>query len=202
LRGRKASFTLSAFVAEFQAKAAFVRANLYRSSLHLRHPGVTRALADSFVEAASICLHRHHASPAEYEVLSGGRRYTFVVAWAIPDERCLRAWANETDATEAGAMGVVLAAVEACFGLVAVRRAETRTGADFYIGPPGAGVDDLERCLRLEISGVDRGTAATVLRRAREKVEQAARGASNLPALVGVVGFRVRLIVFDPVEDE
>ena len=70
-----------------------------------------------------------------------------------PDVRTLNAHANEIDATEAGAYGVSLAAVEAISGLVAVRRAETLTGADWYIAPQGTDADDLESCIRLEVSG-------------------------------------------------
>lgn len=99
-------------------------------------------------------------------------------------------------------MGMVLAVLERCAGMVAVRRAETRTGADYYVGPPGSGREDLERCLRLEISGVDHGPASVVWGRVFDKVQQTIRGASNLPALVGVVGFKASLVVPEPVEME
>jgi hypothetical protein len=170
--------------------------------LHLRHPGLTRALAECYAEAASVCLHRHHEPPAEYDVWDRDQRQGLQLEWDAPDERCLAAWANEIDTTEAGAVGIVLTALETCIGLVAVRRAETLTGSDYYIAPAGMGRTDLEQCSRLEISGVDRGSASNVYRRVAEKIEQAIRGESNLPALVGVVGFKVRLIVFEPVEDE
>jgi hypothetical protein len=127
---------------------------------------------------------------------------TMLLEWDAPSEQCLAAWANTIDTTEAGAVGVVLTALEGCAGLVAVRRAETRTGADYYVGPPGTGRDDLERCLRLEISGVDLGPASAVYARIAQKMRQAMRGDSILPALVGVAGFRARLIVLEHVEDE
>jgi hypothetical protein len=88
-----------------------------------------------------------------------------------------------------------LAAVELSNGLVAVRRAETETGADYYVAPKGRMQFDLEECWRLEVSGVDRGPEDTVRQRLRAKLAQAARGHSNLPALAGVVGFRARLIL-------
>jgi hypothetical protein len=77
----------------------------------------------------------------------------------IPDSPILGAWANETDATEAGAYGCVIATVELLRDLFAVRRAETGTGADYYVGPRGAAQDDLENCFRLEVSGVSDGTS-------------------------------------------
>lgn len=145
---------------------------------------------------------RHHVSPTEYDIWDRDQHRALLLDWNTPDERQLAAWANATEATEAGAVGLVLLALEVCTGLVAVRRAETRTGADYYVGPPGTGREDLEHCLRLEISGVDQGSSSTIYRRLAEKIEQAIRGESNLPALVGVVGFKMRLVVLEPVEDE
>lgn len=63
--------------------------------------------------------------------------------WDAPSSAVLRAHANEIDATEQGAYAVSFAAVEALVGLVAMRRAETLTGADYYVAPSGAEVDDI-----------------------------------------------------------
>lgn len=124
-----------------------------------------------------------------------------IVTWELTGERVKGAWANETDTTEAGAYACVLAAVELLYGMVAVRRAETRTGADYYIALPGTRADDLENLIRLEVSGVDRGTPSDVVRRLNDKLEQAARGNRNLPAIAGVVGFRARLIRLEHLEE-
>ena len=160
-----------------------------------RHAGLTKAIADSYAEAAGVCLDRHHRSPAVFGLDARGERSSATVLWPASDERIRGAWANETDATEAGAYACVLAAVELAAGLVAVRRAETMTGADYYIACPGDAADDLEGCLRLEVSGVDRGPLRTVARRLTQKLEQLADGASNLPAMAGVVGFEARAIL-------
>jgi hypothetical protein len=109
---------------------------------------------------------------------------------------------NTTDATEAGAYCCVIAGVELLRGLFAVRRAETGTGADYYVGPQGAGHDDLEDCLRLEVSGVDNGSEKDVNKRLLEKVEQVLRGNSSLPALAGVIGFSARLLMVKDVPEE
>lgn len=166
------------------------------------HPGVTEGRARAHAEAACVCVARHHRSPTEYTVWNQEEQTPVLLEWDVPDERLLAAWANTNEATESGAVGLVLAALETCAGLVAVRRAETRTGADYYVGPPGSGREDLEQCLRLEISGVDHGSASLVHGRVFEKVRQTMRGESNLPALVGVVGFKVSLVVLEPVETE
>lgn len=114
--------------------------------------------------------------------------------------RCRLAWGNDTDATEAGACALILAAVEAAAGMVAVRRAETRSGADYYVAPASVSADDLEHCYRLEILGVDGGPVRDVYGRVRVKIEQVLRGEGNLPAIVGVTGFRSRTIVLHTVE--
>ena len=165
-----------------------------------RHTGLTRPIADSYAEAAGVCLDRHHQSPTDFDLDRNGRRSEALVEWQPPDARTRGAWANETDATEAGASACALAAVELTDGFVAVRRAETRTGADYYIAPPGASADDLEDCMRLEVSGVDRGPENVVRQRLNAKLRQAAAGNSNLPALAGVVGFKTRLIAVAELE--
>jgi hypothetical protein len=123
-----------------------------------------------------------------------------IVEWHSTTQRERHAWANETDATEAGAYGLALAGVE-LEGLVAVRRAETRTGADYYISIAGSVTDDLESCVRLEVSGIDRGDEAMIRQRLRQKVRQALAGLSSLPAMAAVVGFRARLLALARAED-
>jgi hypothetical protein len=88
----------------------------------------------------------------------------------------------------------VLFASELSLGLFAVRRAETLTGADYYVAPLNRAAEDLEDCLRLEVSGTNL-EEYEVKRRIRLKVKQAKDGKSNLPALAVVVGFQVKLII-------
>lgn len=169
-------------------------------ALHERHGGLTRALGETFTEAASVCFSRHHLSPVDLEVQALGVSSSHSVEFGSPDKRTLGAWANEIDTTECGAYGVCLAAVEAQESLVAVKRAETLTGADWYVAPVGVDVSDLEACYRLEVSGVDAGSRSVVEARLRQKVEQTRRGSSNLPAIASVVGFKERLVAISKVD--
>lgn len=165
-----------------------------------RHLGVTPALGEAYTEAACVCLDRHHVSPVDFEVSNNSDKVLARAEWERTDERLRAAWGNEIDATEAAAYACVLAAVELMIGMVAIRRAETKTGADYYIALPSNGMEDLEACYRLEVSGVDRGSASTVQQRLRAKLEQAALGACNLPAIAGVIGFRARLLLLQYLE--
>ena len=166
-----------------------------------RHRGLTPPVAASYQEAASVCLSRHHTPPVTVLLSDNGHESSADLMWTAPDARTEGAWANETDATRDGAYACVIAGVEEARGLFAVRRTETGTGADYYVGPSGAGVHDLEDCIRLEISGVDAGDYRVIHTRLLGKVAQAKAGNSSLPALAGVIGFSALLLMLRDVED-
>lgn len=178
-----------------------MKSKLLLERLADRHHGLTRAIGEVYSEAATVCLSRHHQPPTELVVNCRGNTSECSVEWAPPDQRTKRAWDNEIDATEAGAYAISLAAIEMAEGLVAVRRAQTLTGADYYIAPVGSDPEDLEDCFRLEVSGTDKGDQAAIERRLKAKMKQAAAGASNLPAIASVVGFRERAVAIARIED-
>src|SRR3954468_19220116 len=147
--------------------------NLPFHDLAARHPGLTSSIGGCYTEAARVCLDRHHEPPTEvrFDRLRADSVNDAIADWEITTEQERDAWANEIDATEQGAYAFALATVELTEGMVAVRRAETGTGADYYIAMPGDPRDDLENCLRLEVSGVDRGDEQVVKNRLRQKIE-------------------------------
>jgi hypothetical protein len=163
-------------------------------NLSSRHPGLTQPIGDAYSEAARVCLDRHHTSPIEVRIERTASVLQATIEWVAANQKTKDAWANKNDTTEAGAYGCLLASVELSEGLVAIRRAETLTGADYYVARPGSGLEDLEQAFRLEISGVDSGGIAEVEERLQRKIVQAAHGASNLPAIAGVIGFLLRLV--------
>lgn len=156
-----------------------------------RHPGLTHPLATTYLDAARVCLDRHHVSPISFDISEAGETR---LEWELTDEHCRGAYANDIDTTEMGAYACSIASIELARGLFAVRRAETLTGADYYLAPEDTAVLDLESCVRLEVSGSDIGSHADLLARLRQKVKQARNGQSNLPALAVVVGFKSRCI--------
>jgi hypothetical protein len=168
--------------------------------LDRRHPGLTGSIASAYSEAARVCLDRHHVSPVSLLLSDNDRTRTVKADWQRADKRTTEAWGNKDDATEAGAYALSLAAIEAMRGLVALRRAETLTGADYYLGRPGGRSDDLEAALRLEVSGTDEGNNAVIQARLRLKKGQARQGKSNLPAVASVVGFAALRILTEDVE--
>jgi hypothetical protein len=168
-------------------------------NIDARHRALTPAIAASFHEAATVCLDRHHAPPTEFVVRARDGAEPTQVNWPVPDQRCVDAWNNEIDATEAGACACVIAAAELREQLYAVRRAEQGSGADYYIGPAGSGIEDLEDCFRLEVGGTDERNAAAIERLLLKKIAQTRRGRSNLPAFAGVVGFLEKRILLSDV---
>jgi len=174
--------------------------NLPLENMDERHDGLTSNVAGYYYDAARVCLDRHHSSPIEFALWNEKEESKTRLEWVPADDKIRRAYANEIDATEAGACACTIAAVELTKGLVAVHRAETTTGADYYVGPVGEKFEDLENCLRLEISGTDKGSSDLVKRRLQEKVDQALTGNSNLPALAAVIGFQERLIMIKAAE--
>lgn len=165
------------------------------ADLAARHPGVSVGIGLSFEEAARVCLDRHHASPTALQIRDNGSESIADAHWIASDEALRNAWANEIDATEAGAYALALATVELGRGLFAVRRAETRTGADYYVDQSAAAPNDLETAIRLEVSGTDEGSPQALETRLKQKLEQAGKGVSNLPAMAVVVGFSEKRIL-------
>lgn len=182
-------------------KCRTLKKTLPLEQLAERHPGLTEAVAGAYVEAAAVCLQRHHHSPADVSVELDSETTVCVAQWEQPTERTRGAWANEIDATEGAAYGVSLAAIELVRGMVAIRRAETRTGADYYIAPIGSQPDDLEDSLRLEVSGTDHGNAAAIRARVLQKKSQLRAASGNLPAIASVVGFKELAVVIASVEE-
>jgi len=166
------------------------------SNMADRHVGLTKALAESYLEAARVSLDRHHKPPQEFTLRDGSIEQAALVVWEPPDDRCRGAWANRDDATRDGAYACAIAAAELSLGLYAVKRAETLTGADYY----AAFINQVSQdCLRLEVSGTNLNEYE-VQRRLRNKVKQAQKGKSNLPALAVVVGFRVKLVSMQTID--
>jgi hypothetical protein len=112
--------------------------------LEARHHGVTKAIGDTYTEAARVCLDRHHVSPTRFLIEAKTATKEAIAKWSRANQREKGAWANEIDATAAGAYGIALAAIELIEGMFAIRRAETGTGSDYYVAPADASLEDLK----------------------------------------------------------
>ncbi|WP_431052484.1 hypothetical protein [Roseateles sp. L2-2] len=161
-----------------------------------RHP-IDPAQLQGYANAAKVRLEAHHRPPVNFEVSTKGETTLFQVAWQPIEDMQRRSYNNQDDAVRDGAYVMAFAAVEEVEGLVAIGRAETKTGADYYVAPLGTAPEDFEEALRLEVSGTDGGTAATCRARLKQKQEQTRQGSGSEPALAAVVGFKQRLILVE-----
>lgn len=164
-----------------------------------RHQALTPFIAGSYLEAARVCLDRHHTSPKEFTLDDDEVPSIAKVEWESTDNRSKEAW-DRDDATEAGACAFAIAAIELLRGMFAIRRMQKYTGADYYIALTNESLEDLENCFRLEVSGTN-SDKAELKKRLRIKIDQTRRGNSNLPALVAIVGFKVQLILLQTVDE-
>lgn len=169
------------------------------NNLDKKHYALTPSLAGAYFEAACTCLSRHHVPPQEFELTDSGIAKKLTLNWDLPTDRVKAAHNNFIDATEIGAYPIAIAAIENARNLYTVRRAETLTGADYYVSDSPESPSDLESCYRLEVSGTD-GETAIVKTRLKQKLEQTRNGKSNLPAIAAIVGYSARLILIQTAE--
>lgn len=149
-----------------------------------------------YANAAKVRLEAHHTPPVDFEVTSKGETVVYEVKWAPCDDKLRRSYNNADDAKRDGAYVMAFAAVEDLEGMVSIARAETKTGADYYVAPAGTNPADLENAFRLEVSGTD-GTSSEVRQRLKEKQEQTRKGKGSEPAIAAVIGFKTKLILVE-----
>lgn len=176
--------------------------------LHITHPGISPNRSGDFCDAACVCLARHHEPPTPVTVEVRKEQRVRRLVWERPDRGVCDAHDNEEDARRDGAYAVSLRCVESELGLVAVRQAKPRSGADWILAPAGVerlpnGFVDLDGVdlSRLEVSGTDQRSVGY---RTTQKVQQLGRGASVLPGIAAVVRFDrpiVRIAQAGPVEN-
>ena len=171
-------------------------------NLHRRNY-FARELTDSYALSAAVCMSRHHVPPGVWSVrIDDADDADYLVYWELPTPEHIRSCGNHDEATRDGAYALALAAADTQLNLVALGRAEGRTGSDFYLIPAGtADVGGIhfnlqpENRVRLEVSGIDRDDTSTMNARLNQKVQQAREGLSDVPAMACVVGFLTARIV-------
>lgn len=164
--------------------------------LSARHPGLSETKALGLCAAASVCLHRHHRSPTKIDMrIDATLTSEHSVTWTAPTVRDRNANRNGTDATCDGAYAVALMCLDHGLDLVAIGRAEQGSGADWYVAPPGRGIDeagepnlDDPAIFRLEVGGHDH--RPSLPHELKLKVRQLQLGASTVPGVAAIIGFK------------
>jgi hypothetical protein len=172
--------------------------------LDLRAPVEDGLLEPSLIEtnaqAAEVCFDSNHRSPVHLTVLlDGAENGKYEVSWEALSDRQRRSHRNELNAAEYGGYGVALAVVRRVLNLRGYERADHLSGADYYAIP--AGESDFEKAVRLEVHGTQTELMSTFNWRVREKTQQLRNGASNLPGIACVVGFRLTMVMLQAVQN-
>jgi len=152
-------------------------------------PGITRAVGETFAEAAAVCLEdQRHRSRTAMNV-DGDFTGTFSIAWEGTTAQMRRCWADLQFATEFGAYAIAVLLVHELTELTIVERARKGTGFDFWLGDKDDSGILFQGKGRLEVSGILSGEETIVRSRVRQKLGQTNRSDGKLPALIIVVEF-------------
>lgn len=165
-----------------------------------RHPGLTEFTAGNWLEGARVSLDRHHEPPAIFDLTRDEAHSQVRVSWTPTDEATRAAWGNQLDASEAGAYSCGLAAVELETGMVAIFRAPHESGADYFVAPPGAPLNDSSQWVRVEIAGRSSASRAALAQVVAQKLEQLDNADEPTPGLACVVGFEASAILLADLE--
>jgi hypothetical protein len=160
-------------------------------------PGLTVACGAYLYEGCIVSLKKSgHNNKNTILYVDGDRQEECILIWDDKDDEQLgRAWADQTEATEQGAVCLVILIAINYTGYTVVERAVKGTGFDYWLG----NADDIlfQKKARLEVSGIFRGNNGLVNTRYRQKTRQTNPSDSmGLPAYVGVVEFSKPLANF------
>ena len=184
--------------AENGSESVPISETLVLNQLLQPHPGYPLSLHNSYSESARVYLEKFHISPTNIVIEVYDKTHRDNLVWEAPDQQIRNSQANLPDAACFGAYAISILCVERKLRRVVVSRAEALTGADWYIAPPGLGVDefgapdlDCDAVLRLEVSGVGRGSIEA---RVTKKKKQLKAGQSVIPGIAAVVGFEKPIV--------
>jgi hypothetical protein len=151
-------------------------------------PGITPEVDAACSQAASVCLENQKHQAGVEMTLTGDEREVFAVEWRKPDARAIRAWSDLPEAVESGACAVAFLVMLAVTDFTVIGRSVKGTGIDYWLGKKRGVL--FQHAARLEVSGILRGDAGQVERRAVLKRRQSRRSnATMIPGYVVVVEF-------------
>lgn len=164
--------------------------------------GISPGTGGMLAEAASACLEDQGHDLKVSLAVGGQNPGTWWLARLPVTVDVLRSHNDLEKATENGAYGVALLLIRELTGWTAfcqaarsgrrsirgLERQTRQTGSDYWVGVEEAGL--FQDKVRLEVSGILRGTAQQIRSRVKKKASQSARSDfTGLPALAVVVEF-------------
>jgi hypothetical protein len=153
---------------------------------------LTAVRGAGFCEAASVSLDRQrHASGVVISV-TGDFAEEIEVSYPVVTDKMRKSWTDDKEAADDGASGIAILMMRDLTNLTVVERSVTGIGFDYWLGPEDKDDDELifQDKVRLEVSGINKGSMADVRRRVDQKLAQTDQSDSwGLEAYVVVVEF-------------
>ncbi len=153
-----------------------------------KHHFLTPAAGANFGHAASVCLESQgHALKVD---MAGEGSYikTYATTRYDVNDQMKRTWGDEEYTTEQGAYGVAFLVASGEMNVKAIKKSRKKTGIDYWLGTEDNFL--FQDKVRLEVSGIRKGTNQQLHQRFETKMEQSKKSdGTGLPALVVVVEF-------------
>lgn len=151
--------------------------------------GLTTALAQALVEAASVCLAaaRHPETFSLLLVREGGSQTTLPCQRLAVTEQMQAAHDDLHEATERGASALAILLAHRELGYEVVRRSRKTSGFDYWLQKEAPASQPFEA--RLEVSGVLENPAAVRARAAQKRDQTRASDRPGFPVVIAVVEF-------------
>lgn len=151
-------------------------------------PGLSPAAGAFYAEASAVCFESQGHQSGKLLALNGALGdLQEEVQWEPVNAQARRTWNDLQEATEYGAAGVAALLLLQRSQHAVLKRARKGTGFDYWLGP--ADQHPFQQKVKLEVSGILKGTASNVRDRVRKKTEQTKLSARAFPAYVAVVEF-------------
>jgi len=153
---------------------------------------LTAARGAGFCEAAAVSLDRQGHTSGVVISVTGDFSEEIEVSYPVVTDKMLKSWTDDREAADDGASGIAILMMRDLTNLTVVERSVTGTGFDYWLGPEDKEDDELifQDKVRLEVSGINRGSMADVRRRVEQKLTQTGQSDDwGLDAYVVVVEF-------------
>jgi hypothetical protein len=153
---------------------------------------LTPARGSGFCEAAAVSFDRQGHTSGVSLYVTGAFAEEVEIEYPTVTDQMRKSWKDDREAADDGASGVAILMMRELTRLTVVERSVTGTGFDYWLGPEDKDDDELifQDKVRLEISGINKGSTADVRRRVEGKLTQTKQSDSmKLSAYVVVVEF-------------
>jgi hypothetical protein len=167
------------------------------SNIKQGFPGITKAHCEMIYENCVVCLGRqnHSHEGTKFILIEDNKvKYATLVWDEVVNDQLERTYAEQTTATNFGAVGISILVAFNLTDYTIVRQSVIGTGIDYWLGKK----DDLlfQDAARLEISGIFNNPSELDIRFNKKIRQTNSSDNTNLPAYVSVIEFSTPIAKF------